>query len=126
MAHGISSVVLYGGAFDAVRLHDGTLEIRFFATRGQAMAAGLSSRQAKALFQDTKEDDDENPPCIRHIRKKMSDPNQQEVFCQKKACTKTACNVYSLPKDGDPDKDWKKQKNPCDYDTDHFYKCECE
>lgn len=125
MAHGISSVILYGGAFDASRLHDGTLQIRFFATRQQAVAAGLSAHQAKAIFQGQHLDADD-PPCIRHIRSKKSSPNDEEVFCEKKACTKTECNVYSMPKNGDPNKDWKKQTNPCDYDSDHFYKCECE
>ena len=114
---------LHGAAVDLIKLKNGSVEINVYATPRHALAAGLTKDYVRRLFSGVAEQVDE--PCIRLIGPPKDDPmGRPVVSCVKKTCTKS-CVLYSMPKKGDPDKDWKKEKNPT-FDKNKFYKCECE
>jgi hypothetical protein len=123
---GMPMVAHFGGVSDLIELPDGSIEVRVYATRRDALAAGLEKRYVARLFHGAALHKGKTAPCTQLIGPSKDNPTgQMVVACRNRTCNRT-CVLYSMPKNGDLGKDWARETgNPIPHDNKRFYKCEC-
>jgi hypothetical protein len=119
-------VAHFGGVSEVIEAPDGSVEIRVYATREDALAAGLERDYIARLFHGVARTRAAGP-CTQLIGPPKGGPlGEMVVACRKRTCHRT-CVIYSRPKEVGSNKDWKKESgNPVPYDKKRFYKCECQ